>query len=161
MAILIRSFESSDVDQIVEFSVRAWEPVFKRLEPAVLQYVYKAFYPKGWRMRQVAEIKSLLLSEPQNVFVADYDGQVVGFVGIRFHWEDTMGEIYIIAVDPGSQRRGCAKALMNFAMNKMREEGMTIAMVETGDDPGHEPARASYERAGFERWPVARYFRKL
>jgi hypothetical protein len=33
--------------------------------------------------------------------------------------------------------------------------------VETGDDPGHAPARAAYERTGFERWPVARYFREL
>jgi RimJ/RimL family protein N-acetyltransferase len=43
----------------------------------------------------------------------------------------------------------------------MSRSGMRIAMVETGDDPGHAPSRAAYEAAGFERWPVARYFRKL
>lgn len=34
-------------------------------------------------------------------------------------------------------------------------------MVETGDDPGHQPSLSTYESAGYERWPVARYFREL
>jgi RimJ/RimL family protein N-acetyltransferase len=38
---------------------------------------------------------------------------------------------------------------------------MAIAMVETGGDPGHAPARAAYEKAGFRVLPLARYFRKL
>jgi hypothetical protein len=38
---------------------------------------------------------------------------------------------------------------------------MAMVMVETGGDPGHAAARASYEAAGFERWPVARYFKSL
>jgi hypothetical protein len=28
-------------------------------------------------------------------------------------------------------------------------------------DPGHAASRASYEAVGFERWPVARYFKAL
>ena len=43
----------------------------------------------------------------------------------------------------------------------MRSAGMQIVMVETGDDPGHAASRATYESIGFERWPVARYFREL
>lgn len=34
-------------------------------------------------------------------------------------------------------------------------------MVETGDDPGHAPARSAYEAQGFERRPVARYLEDL
>jgi ribosomal protein S18 acetylase RimI-like enzyme len=86
---------------------------------------------------------------------------VLGWVGARLHLEDRMGEIYILAVDPDHQRRGVASALMEHAMAAMREAGMEIVMVETGDDPGHAPSRATYEQAGFERWPVARYFREL
>ena len=33
----------------------------------------------------------------------------------------------------------------------MRSRGMDIAVVETGGDPGHAPARAAYEKAGFRR----------
>jgi hypothetical protein len=38
---------------------------------------------------------------------------------------------------------------------------MSVAMVETGADPGHGPARRTYEKAGFEQLPIARYFKKL
>lgn len=36
-----------------------------------------------------------------------------------------------------------------------------MMMVETGDDEGHAQSLATYENAGFKRYPVARYFRKL
>ena len=39
--------------------------------------------------------------------------------------------------------------------------GLSIVMVETGGDPGHGPARATYEASGFELLPVARYFKAL
>jgi hypothetical protein len=38
---------------------------------------------------------------------------------------------------------------------------MDIVVVETGGDPGHGPARAAYEAAGFTLLPIARYFRML
>lgn len=38
---------------------------------------------------------------------------------------------------------------------------MSIAMVETGGDPGHAPAHYVYEKGGFELFPIARYFKKL
>ena len=43
----------------------------------------------------------------------------------------------------------------------MKDAGMAIAMVETGGDRGHAPARQTYEKVGFEVWPVARYFKPL
>jgi len=39
----------------------------------------------------------------------------------------------------------------------MRQHGMDIAVVETGGDPGHAPARAAYEASGFTLLPIARY----
>jgi GNAT superfamily N-acetyltransferase len=57
--------------------------------------------------------------------------------------------------------RDVGSALMDGAMKEMRDAGMAIAMVGTGDDPGHAPSRATYESAGFERWPVGRYFQNL
>jgi hypothetical protein len=43
----------------------------------------------------------------------------------------------------------------------MKEKGMSVAMVETGGDPGHAPARCTDEKLGFRLLPVARYFKKL
>lgn len=157
----IRLFDLSYKPQVLELSLRAWAPIFAELKPAVPPYVYEAFYPHGWRVRQSSDIEAFLDSEGDRVWVAIKESAVLGWVGIRLHPKDHMGEIYILAVDPAHQRRGIGKALIDSALEKMRAAGMAIAMVETGDDPGHSASRATYERSGFERWPVARYFRKI
>lgn len=161
MGIQIVAYDPEQKSELLAVSLRAWAPVFEKLEPAVQPYVYRAFYPEGWHVRQAADIQAFLEAEGDNVWVAVEAKSVLGWVGIRLHPEDRMGEIYIIAVDPEHQRRGVANRLIEYAMSMMRRAGMEIAMVETGDDPGHAPSRATYERAGFERWPVARYFRKV
>ena len=72
-----------------------------------------------------------------------------------------MGVIDIIGVDPDYQRRGISSRLTEFATEHMRDRGMDIAVVETGGDPGHAPARAAYRTSGFTLLPIARYFRLL
>ena len=72
-----------------------------------------------------------------------------------------MGEISILAVDPKRQTAGIGTGLTEFALDRLAEEGMKIAMVETGGDPGHAPARRTYEGAGLTLLPIARYFKNL
>ena len=158
MSCHIRPYERADKPGVLELSLRAWGPVFEAMEPAVPDY---AFYPDGWRTRQASDIEAILDGEEDRLWVAACQDGVFGRVGVRLHPEDRMGEIHVIAVDPHHQHRGIGAALIDRALGAMREAGMTIAMVETGDDPGHSPSRAVYEARGFERWPVARYFRKL
>ncbi len=150
MAIKIQNFNQSHKEQVLELSLRAWAPVFAGMEPAVPAYVYEAFYPHGWRTRQASDIKAYLDSDGSDVWVAVDGGVLLGWIGVRLHPEDRMGELYILAVDPAHQRRGIGKALIDFALARMRASGMDIAMVETGDDPGHAASRAAYENTGFE-----------
>ncbi|MBO0850759.1 MAG: GNAT family N-acetyltransferase, partial [Pseudonocardia sp.] len=89
------------------------------------------------------------------------DASAVGFVAVRLDREASIGEIYLIAVDPDHQRAGIGSALTTFALDWIKNAGMAAAMVETGGDPGHAPARRVYERAGFSQLPIARYFKKL
>lgn len=161
MTILIERFDKAQASQVVELSLRAWAPVFSKMERAVPGYVFNAFYPRGWQARQIAEIEALLADEAEMIWVARDRERIIGWVGIRIHPRDSMGEIYILAVDPARQREGVASQLMETAFAHMRDAGMKMVMVETGGDPGHEPSRATYEKVGFERWPVARYFREL
>ncbi len=50
---------------------------------------------------------------------------------------------------------------MDHSIAHMRTQGMDIAAVETGADPGHGPARALYESLGYRALPVVRYLRLL
>lgn len=157
----IAPYQPADEAEILALSLRAWAPVFEKMEPAVPDYVYRAFYPQGWVARQTADIRACLADPDIPVFVAREGEAVLGWIGLRTHLEDRMGEVYILAVDPAAQRRGVARALMDHALDIFRDAGLEIVLVETGGDPGHAPSRATYEAHGFERWPVARYFRKL
>lgn len=149
------------VDAVARLSLHAWAPVFDSLGQSLPPYLYQAFWPSGWRMGQDKAVRDVCGSADMKVWVAIESGAVAGFVAVRFHAADKLGEIYMIAVDPDFQRRGIALALTDFALGRMKEAGMAVAMVETGSDPGHGPARAAYERAGFGLLPVARYFKQL
>jgi len=156
----IKPYDASHVEAVVRLSLRAWSPVFDSLKDALDPDVYQTFYPDGWRPSQEKSVRETCASTDMKLWVAIEAGTVAGFIAVRFH-ESKLGEIYMIAVDPDFQRRGIAMAMTDFAVERMKEAGMEIAMVETGGDPGHAPARAAYEKAKFRALPLARYFRKL
>jgi GNAT superfamily N-acetyltransferase len=155
----IRPFRAADAEAVVRLALRAWAPVFPSIERALGPEVYRASYPDGWEASQRAAVEAALAGP--HVWVAERDGAPAGFVVVVLHRDDRLGEIHMVAVDPDRQGAGIGTALTEHALGWMREAGMEVAMVETGADPGHAPARRTYERVGFGLFPVARYFKKL
>jgi ribosomal protein S18 acetylase RimI-like enzyme len=102
-----------------------------------------------------------LEGEAMQTRVACVDETLVGFVVARIIETDLVGEIYMLAVAPACRRRGVARGLSEHTLEWMKARGVRVAMVETGGEPGHEPARRTYEAIGFSLWPVARYYRRL
>lgn len=158
---VIEPYDDSRLDAIVRLSLRAWEPVFESLQDAMGPAVYRAFYRDDWRAAQRRAVESVCSDENMHVWVASEQSRTAGFVALKLHPEDRMGEIYMIAVDPDFQRRGIATSLTSHSVDWFRNAGMSIVMAETGGDPGHAPARRAYEAAGFRLLPVARYFKSL
>lgn len=152
--------EQQHRDAVVDLSLRAWAPVFVSLEQVFEPALYQEWYPEGWRKAQAAAVEETCRSSEMATWVATADGQPVGFVAVKTH-SPTFAEIYMIAVDPEYQRRGISQQLTAHALDWMKSKGVSIAMVETGGDPGHGPARRAYEKAGFGLYSVARYFKKL
>jgi len=158
---VIEPYDGSQLDAIVRLSLRAWEPVFASLREAMGTAVFRAFYRDDWRAAQRRAVEAVCADENMHVWVAAEPPRTTGFVALKLHPEDRMGEIYMIAVDPEFQRRGIATRLTHHSVEWFRSAGMSIVMVETGGDPGHAPARRAYEAAGFRLLPVARYFKGL
>lgn len=156
----IEPYEESKLEEIIQLSLRAWEPVFTSIEHVMESDVYCELYP-DWRIAQRAAVESVCADEDTHVWTASMQSKVVGFVALQLHSDNRMGEIYMIAVDPDFQRRGIATALTNHSLRWLKDRGMSVVMVETGEDRGHAPARRTYESAGFRRLPIARYFKKL
>ena len=157
----IREFRDSDLETVVEFAVRAWAPVFASLRDVLGEGIFLRLHP-DWQTNQADAVRSSCTTDDHDVFVAVADGRPVGFMTIALDaFHERMGVIDIIGVDPDYQRRGIGATLTEHAAEHMLRCGMDIAVVETGGDPGHAPARAAYERAGFTLLPIARYFRLL
>lgn len=146
---------------LLDLAIQAWEPVFPLLVGDVPAFVYESFYPSGWRDRQYQDLAATLDSEPDSIELALDGDRPIGWVCTRLHPEDDMGEVYVLVVAPDYQQRGVGRLLIERSFARVRAAGMRMVMVETGDDRGHAPARAAYKSMGFERWPVARYFKDL
>lgn len=147
--------------ELLEVTINSWTPVFPKMEKEIPDYVYQNFYPKGWEKRQIDDVSAMLEDGETEVWLGLKNGKLGGYVGLRVWPEDNMGEIYILSVDPAFQRMGLGSALMQHGFDIFKEKKLSMVMVETGDDEGHAPSRATYEAVGFERYPVARFFRKL
>jgi len=157
----IEPYNPEQLDAVVRLSLRAWTPVFDSIQNAMDADVYREFYPDHWRVSQQKAVEDVCTAEETNVWVAIDAGCTVGFIAVKLDSESSMGEIYMVAVDPDFQGHGIGSALIEFALDWMKDAGMSIAMVETGGDPGHAAARRTYEKVGFGLLPIARYFKKL
>ena len=157
----IRLFHEGDLDQIVEFSLRAWQPVFASVQDVLGAAIFRRLHP-DWKSDQAAAVRACCTSDGLDTFVAVLRDRPVGFVAVALNaFHERMGAIDIIAVEPDHQRTGIARALTEHALAHMRARGMDIAVVETGGDAGHAPARATYTATGFTVLPIARYFQLI
>ncbi|GAB2615538.1 GNAT family N-acetyltransferase [Paractinoplanes abujensis] len=164
MPIEIRPLAASDIPAVVEFSLRAWAPVFASFEAVLGRRIFERIYP-DWHRIQAAAVEQTCRELTETTWVAVENGQPLGFVAVVHHrdgaGEPNSAEIEMIAVDPDAQRRGIARTLIAFALAHMRTAGCVLAVVATGGDPGHAPARAAYEEAGFTGLPLVRYYQEL
>lgn len=154
----LRPFENADADEVVTLSLHAWEPVFDSFRTVLGRDLFGRMFP-DWRSYQAEAVRQAL--RDNETWVSVIDSRIAGFVNVKFDGAEASGEIYMIAVDPDFQRRGVASALTDFALQEMRRRGITLATVGTGGDPGHAPARRTYENAGFTALPQVLYYKLL
>jgi len=157
----IRPVCDNDVDALVQLSLLAWIPVFNSFEQILGPEIYAIIWP-DWRKSQREAVEKVCRDgEKTVVWVAEVDGIPIGFVAYELRIEDRTGELQFLAVHPEYQNRGIGTELNNLALKKMKESGMKMAIVETGGEPSHAPARRSYVKAGYTALPLVRYFKDL
>jgi GNAT superfamily N-acetyltransferase len=158
----VRAYEESDLEAVVEFSLRAWEPVFESLRNVLGEAIFVRLHQPDWTTLQAEAVRSGCTSDEHDVFVAAVDGRPVGFATVALNaFHERMGVVDMIAVDPAYQQRGIATRLMDKSVEHMRAQGMDIAAVGTGGDSGHGAARALYEALGYTPLPGVRYLKLL
>jgi ribosomal protein S18 acetylase RimI-like enzyme len=144
-AIEIRAFVNDDLDAVVAFSLRAWEPVFASVHAVLGDEIFLRLHP-DWRAGQAETVRSICTSDERDVFIAAVGARPVGFVAVALNvFHDRMGAIEIIGVDPDHQRRGIGERLTEFALDHMSSRGMDIAVWRQGAIPAMRPLGSSIQ----------------
>ena len=115
-----------------------------------------------WRLYQARSVSEALTAPSNRSWIAEADSRTRGFVvATAADTDRRIGEIVMLAVDPSDQRQGIGRALTEHATSWLRHAGMRVAVIGTGGDVGHAPARQLYEQAGYQLFPAAQYFKVL
>ncbi|MBK9969827.1 MAG: GNAT family N-acetyltransferase [Acidimicrobiaceae bacterium] len=148
----IRRITEADVDACVTFGVEAFRSVYASFEDLYGPDLFGRFEP-DWEASQASYIRRAITDSDDETWVYDLEGRPAGFVVLKMD-DHGIADIDLLAVDPAQQGQGIAPMLNRVAFERSQEESMSYVVVATADDPGHAPARRSYESAGFVPMPI-------
>ncbi len=162
MTLRLRPYEPADEEPVVALSLRAWAPIFASVASVLGAELDTLLHGEDWSAFQARSVRATLEEPGSTAWVAEAEDGVVGFaVASVADPERRIGQIAMLAVDPGSQGRGVGSALTDHATEWLRGLGMAVAVIGTGGDEGHAPARRLYEKAGYTAMPIVQYFKAL
>ncbi|MEU9255171.1 mycothiol synthase [Streptomyces sp. NPDC048270] len=95
--------------------------------------------------------------DPEGFFLAERDGELVGFHWTKVHRAEQLGEVYVVGVRPGAQGGGLGKALTAIGLRHLAAAGLPTAMLYV--DADNPAALAVYERMGFTTHEVDLMYR--
>jgi GNAT superfamily N-acetyltransferase len=141
--IFVRTAEQQDAEAIARVHVASWRSTYKGIVPEA----YLAGLDEGERVQQWRQWLTL----PVRVYVAELDGEVVGFVSggaLREPLAGCDGELFAIYLLERVQGQGIGTALLRRLAEGLRADGfqgMAVWVLE------RNPAVGFYEAAGAER----------
>ncbi len=142
--VAVRRASVDDADAIGRVQVETWRAAYGHLLP---DDVVSSF-DESERQRLWREGLSRTPRPGSATFVAELDGQVVGFASVgASREEEHRGELYAIYLHPTAWGRGVGRALIEQAEASMREHGFPEALLWVID--GNERASRFYEAAGW------------
>ena len=161
MDFLVRPYQPDDLEQLCAIADAAWHPIYDSFKKIYGQELFASLTPdplhgKGDQVRRHATLY------PTQLLVCEHEGDIVGFVTFMLDTKHKIGEIGNNAVDASRCVKGAGQAMYRAVFERFRAEGMRFAMVKTGLDNAHAPARRAYVRAGFDiHHEDIAYYKKL
>ncbi|MFE4373516.1 mycothiol synthase [Streptomyces sp. NPDC056835] len=95
--------------------------------------------------------------DPKGFFLAERDGELIGFHWTKVHAEEQLGEVYVLGIRPDAQGGGLGKALTAIGLRHLAAQGLPTAMLYV--DADNTAAVTVYERLGFSTHEVDLMYR--
>lgn len=140
----IRPFRPEDLSRVQQITVDSFEGV------SIDRNIEREFGPvagRDWKARKARDVTTDCEVQPEGVFLAEADGEVVGYITTRLDRFTGIGRIPNLAVDARVRGTGIGSTLIEHAVAWMREQGMAMAKIETLVQ--NERGQALYPRFGF------------
>lgn len=158
----IRAYVEHDLPQLIQLTIDPFGPFYEQhFRPLVGDTVF-AHQHGDWREDYRAQVPTLHdPSAHKYVAVAEKDDELPGYVAWNINPARRHGEIEILAVARGHRRSGIGSTLCRHAFSEMTDHAVEVAVVGTGGDAFHTPARTLYSSLGCTELPVAVFFKQL
>lgn len=138
-SIVIRHAEARDRRTILQVNRLAWQQAYTHI---YTQQEIEALFENSIRQHG-----SWTLQRDQRIgtLVAEYGGEVIGFIGVGTLINDKAGEVTTFYIHPEFQGQGIGKSLWQYGLDMLRNEGCPSAWVWVLEKA---PARKFYESVG-------------
>jgi len=142
---IIRSFCPDDLEAIKAITIEGFEGV--SVEHGI-ELKFGEIAGHDWRWRKARHVDDDVKEHAAGIFVAEIDGEILGYVSTRLDPEAGKGRIPNLAVAANARGQGIGRKLIRHAMEYFRAEGMGMAVIETM--ASNPIGQSLYPSCGFE-----------
>jgi ribosomal protein S18 acetylase RimI-like enzyme len=163
--VVLRAARETDLGAIDALIVECYAPIQASYVAMLGEECYETVRQQPeltWHERKIAQNRDLYARHPDQLWVLDAAGAVIGFVSFWLFPEQGYGHIDNNGVHPSRAGEGWATFMYRHVLARFRRLGLRFAHVDTGLDDAHIPARRAYEAVGFDRTvPTVDYWQDL
>ncbi len=144
--ITIRAFDAEQDSETVQMIV---SEIWGGGDDALMEKEYGIIGGKPWGEWMSQSVLSYLKDEGTRSFIAEKNGEVIGFCSYVIDEGRSRGTVGYNGVARKYQGQGFGRTMLDFVMAGIRSEGVEYAAVIVADNDEHAPARRNYVNHGF------------
>ena len=141
----IRHYDPSDEERVKELTINAFNGV--SIEHNI-ENAWPELLPIPWGERKWPMVAMDLTDHPEECFVVEHAGEVIGYATTRINRRNSVGQIPDMAVDETFRGKGIGRKLLEHCIQYFRDQNLTLARIETLDQ--NPIGRHLYPDLGFE-----------